>query len=228
MITDYEAGVDLTVIDGLSVESLSIQAGTNARWPDTFPQGVRRLEYEYSSSSPGVDALPELEVLRVWGNPKWSVIPRFASSVIREIDLDSRHLGSFSGQELPSLISLKLSGLKDFNFSGFSTLNNLEVIEIVDSKGNLDASRLESLRSLRRLVIDGPGIKVENIRSLAGLPNLEFLFLGNSLIDGGEVSAIRECSGLKELAFRDRKGYDATLEEILKDSGARRIGLKFR
>jgi hypothetical protein len=173
-----------------------------------------RLRFASVRWRPGAEDLlaqAGLEELIVDAYPHTSLAPMAALVNLRHLGLSSRQLVSLEGLR-------NLAGLRSLDLFDCPALVDLAALEAAESLESLQFNTCRGVRSLdamalKRLKLEQRGT-VGSVRPLAGLRNLQELFLIGVTVEDGDLSPLLSLPALRKVAFAKSRGHSHTVEQI--------------
>ncbi|XP_050509284.1 leucine-rich repeat-containing protein 15-like [Diabrotica virgifera virgifera] len=153
-------------------------------------------------------------------------------------------LGSFNGLSKLDLLSLYNNSLTTVDSSTFQNLHNLEILSLgsnqitsISNDGFLGLDKLEELKlsfnqlaefpvqintikTLRKLDLNGNKIKSLKANSFSNLKKLEKLNLNDNLINSLEAKSFAGLSNLRELSLKSNYLKQFNTQDVLEDLGS--------
>jgi len=158
---------------------------------------------------------PSLKYLKVIGWREESLDSLALLKGLTYLDLvDSRQLQRLTSPEiLPPLSALRLRGAPKLrSLEGVGALRQLIVLHLEGLKKIESYDVISNLESLRGLIVRGCA-PIASLAALSKLSELEFLVLGDTKVDDGNLEMLKSYPALKKVMFKNKRGYNWTSNE---------------
>jgi hypothetical protein len=158
---------------------------------------------------------PSLKHLKISGWSDDGVEALAPLNSITYLDMvDSHNLQSLTSLDsLTALSTLRLRGAPKLRaLDGVQAVNRLVTLHIEGLKKIDNYDVLSTLESLRGLAMHGCA-PINSLTELAKLSELEFVVLGDTKVEDGDLKALRAYPALKKVMFKNKRGYNWTFAQ---------------
>lgn len=239
--TKFAQAIDLTILSELpNLHSLSVNIREGRDYLIDFSKfRLKEFSGAWFSHYQGLESLIELEVLRLSAYKAANLEDLSHMSVLHTLVLWDSHVPSLAGIErctrLKNMDLFRIKGLTDLSplaqhpslerlyllsnrsltqVQALSTCPKLRKLWIEKCKYIADIATLKGATEIARITLD----QVQSISFLPELPKLEFVYLED--VFDCDIRPLLQCNSAKCVWFPNKKKYNLTREEFVKEVGA--------
>ena len=239
--TKFTQAIDLTILSELpNLHSLSVNIHEGRDYLIDFSKfRLKEFSGAWFSHYQGLESLIELEVLRLSAYKAANLEALSHMSLLHTLVLWDSHVPSLAGIErcarLKKVDLFRIKGLTDLSplaqhpslerlyllsnryltqVQALSTCPKLRKLWIEKCKYIADIATLKGATEIARITLD----QVQSISFLPELPKLEFVYLED--VFDCDIRPLLQCNSAKCVWFPNKKKYNLTREEFVKEVGA--------
>lgn len=239
--TKFTQAIDLTILSELpNLHSLSVNIHEGRDYLIDFSKfRLKEFSGAWFSHYQGLESLIELEVLRLSAYKAANLEALSHMSLLHTLVLWDSHVPSLAGIErctrLKKVDLFRIKGLTDLSplaqhpslerlyllsnryltqVQALSTCPKLRKLWIEKCKYIADIATLKGATEIARITLD----QVQSISFLPELPKLEFVYLED--VFDCDIRPLLQCNSAKYVWFPNKKKYNLTREEFVKEVGA--------